>query len=212
MRAVDYVDLGRYLRDVRESVHVSVEQAAIALHIRPKYLHDLENGNLDAMPGKAYLRGYIKNYAEYLQLDSREVLEEYEKLFGGHSPQYFVPQAGVHSNMPTRSILWLCTAGLVAVYAVWYFLVYDHTAVENKIEDIPMEASAPPAVTMDASWQKCLNSNNCSCFLDKVAKMQPDDLKSPLIHAVPVPGMPVTNTSKEDGGDNKGRSKNDDNE
>lgn len=209
MRAVDYVDLGRYLRDVRESLHVTVEQAAVALHIRPRYLYDLESGSLDAIPGKAYLRGYIKNYAEFLQLDSREVLEEYEKLLGGSAtPQYFVPQAGVHSNMPSRNILWLCTAGLAAVYGLWYFAIYDHTTVENIIQELPVDEAAGSDAKMDAGWQKCLDSSDEVCFFEQEETLVAVDMKPLLIPEMPPPETPSATT----GSDDKNGDRNDDNE
>ena len=162
MRATQYEDMGKYLRDIRESLNVTMAQASKDLHIKVKYLHDLENGNLANMPGKTYVRGYIKNYAEYLGLDSQEVLEEYEKLFGGAGQKFFVPESSRNRNVPSQQTLLLCFAGLVALYGYWYFGMYDHTPIEPlTIESISEKLSDP----MDKNWESCLTNYNSACFL-----------------------------------------------
>ncbi len=197
MRIIDYVDLGKYLRDVRESQNIAVEQAGLALHIRPKYLYDLESGNLEGMPGRAYLRGYIKNYAEYLRLDSREVLAEYDKLFDSNAQRFFVPDVSISQNMPSRNILWLCCIGLLLLYAYSYFAIYDHVRVENTITEMP-EETAP--VKMSDDWDKCLNQDDVACFIDLSGKSVVPPVVSPFMPEVELPEAAPEETPDKDSG------------
>lgn len=167
MKAADYVDIGHYLRDVRESLKVTVEQAAVILHIRPKYLYDLEKGDLSNMPGKAYIRGYIKNYAEYLMLDPAEVMAEYEKLFDGRAQKFFVPDNVTNHHVPSRGILWVSLIGVAALYGYWYFSVYDHTVVQNDVGETPLERETPK---MSKQWEACLSSDDIGCFMELTGK------------------------------------------
>lgn len=188
MQADDYDDIGRYLRDVRESLKVTVEQAARDLHIRPKYLHDLERGDLSALPGKAYIRGYVKNYAEYLRLDAQDVLATYEQLFGGsHAQKFFVPNAHTHQQVPSRGIIWLGLLGIVGVYGYWYFGIHEHAAVPlSTVEETKLEQETQ----MPDDWSACLDSSDASCFLDMSGVKRLPDMKPP---AVILPEMPAVN-------------------
>lgn len=167
MKASQYADMGKYLRDIRESQRIQVEEAATTLHIRAKYLYDLEEGNFNDMPGKVYIRGYIKNYAEYLRLDSKEVLEEYEKLFEKSANQkFFVPENSIYKNTPSHTTLWISFISLLLLYGYWYFGLYDRPPVMKVIVQTPEQ----PVAKMNAEWEKCFNDDATLCFLDLYSK------------------------------------------
>jgi len=52
----------------RESLQVSLEDAARALHIRVKYLEALESGDLKEFFPQGLCARYIRNYAHYCAL------------------------------------------------------------------------------------------------------------------------------------------------
>ena len=60
------------LKEERIKAGFSVEQIAKQLNIRKQYLIDLENENYDAIPGKAYVKGYTKLYLNFLGLKYHE--------------------------------------------------------------------------------------------------------------------------------------------
>ena len=159
MKAEEYVDIGRYLSDVRENFGISLEQAASALNIRLKYLVSIEKGTLEDMPGQAYLRGYIRNYSEYLQLDSTDVLLRYEKLLGTHEKAYFVPQNNARSNMPGGTLVIVCLIMCIIFLYYWYSVGAATVVLNDPIPDLAVSYSA-----MDKAWNKCLNSEDNICF------------------------------------------------
>lgn len=74
------VDIGAYMRELRLHYALSEQDVSERLHIRMRYVTAIETANFDAMPGKAYARGYVHTYAEFLGLDADQVVE---RCFGG---------------------------------------------------------------------------------------------------------------------------------
>ena len=75
-------EIGERLRDARESMGISVEEAAEDLKIRPAQLENIEDGNKEAFKDVFYLKFFIRDYAKYLGLDYEELTEEFnEYLF-----------------------------------------------------------------------------------------------------------------------------------
>jgi len=71
-------ELGQWLRETREGKRLSLEQVEEATRIRHKFLQALEEGNHAALPTPVHVRGFLRNYAQYLGLDVTEVLACYE--------------------------------------------------------------------------------------------------------------------------------------
>ncbi len=70
--------LGQRLRQAREARGESLDDIERVTHIRVRQLTAIEADDLGALPSPAQARGYIKNYAQHLELDLQEVLALYE--------------------------------------------------------------------------------------------------------------------------------------
>jgi cytoskeletal protein RodZ len=68
-------DIGNFLRERREASGISLIEVEKDLKIRKKYLQALEEGNIDAIPGKTYLIGYLRNYSKYLGIDDENIIQ-----------------------------------------------------------------------------------------------------------------------------------------
>lgn len=76
-------DIGNFLRERREARGISLIEVEKDLKIRKKYLQALEEGNIDAIPGKTYLVGYLRNYSKYLGIDEenvKQIIQTYGNL------------------------------------------------------------------------------------------------------------------------------------
>jgi cytoskeletal protein RodZ len=76
-------DIGNFLRERREANRISLIEAEKDLKIRKKYLQALEEGNIDAIPGKTYLIGYLRNYGKYLGIEEEninQIIQTYSNL------------------------------------------------------------------------------------------------------------------------------------
>ncbi len=70
--------LGLWLRRTREARGLSLDAVEEALRIRRRYLQALEVGDYAALPGPIQARGFIRNYARFLQLPTDEALARYQ--------------------------------------------------------------------------------------------------------------------------------------
>ena len=76
-------DIGNFLRERRETRGIPLIEVEKDLKIRKKYLQALEEGNVDAIPGKTYLIGYLRNYSKYLGIDEEninQIIQTYNDL------------------------------------------------------------------------------------------------------------------------------------
>lgn len=69
--------VGEILQDARERKGVDLHRAERDTKIRAKHLAALESGDYTELPGTVYARGFLRNYATYLGLDSEEVLADW---------------------------------------------------------------------------------------------------------------------------------------
>lgn len=71
-------DFGQSLKEAREQKGVSLEEVEEVTRIRQKFLQALEEGNYGALPSETYVKGFLRTYAMYLELDPEEVMALYE--------------------------------------------------------------------------------------------------------------------------------------
>lgn len=68
--------VGQKLSQARAEKKIALEQAAKDLKINIKYLQALEDGQLKKLPAGVYAQNYLRAYADYLRLDSKELLAQ----------------------------------------------------------------------------------------------------------------------------------------
>lgn len=75
-------DIGAKLKEARESVDITIEEAAGDLKVSRSQIENIEAGNLEAFQDIFYLKYFIRDYAKYLGLDYDELVDEFnEYLF-----------------------------------------------------------------------------------------------------------------------------------
>ncbi|WP_299028461.1 RodZ domain-containing protein [uncultured Thermanaerothrix sp.] len=67
-------EVGLTLRQQRERLGLTLEEASSATHIRSRYLAALETAQMDQLPSLVHARGMLQNYAAFLGLDEDQVL------------------------------------------------------------------------------------------------------------------------------------------
>lgn len=67
-------DIGALLKERREQLGYSLNDAAQKTRIRKTYLVSIEENRFSDLPGQAYVKGFVGVYARYLGLDSKAVL------------------------------------------------------------------------------------------------------------------------------------------
>ena len=69
-------DVGTRLRDERERRGIGIDEIEAETRIRAKFLLAIEEGRFDVLPGPAYVRAFVRGYAEQLGLDPQELVAE----------------------------------------------------------------------------------------------------------------------------------------
>ncbi len=75
-------EIGEKLKEARESMGITIEEAAADLKIRASQIESIEDGDKESFKDVFYLKMFIKNYSKYLGLDYDKMVEEFnEYLF-----------------------------------------------------------------------------------------------------------------------------------
>ena len=99
---------------------IDITEVEDATKIRAKYLRALENEEWNLLPGSTFVKSFLREYADFLGLDSRLLVEEYKLRFEHPSEQELTPIAPNlgRDRTPRRSLApprWAVTVGLFAV-------------------------------------------------------------------------------------------------
>jgi cytoskeletal protein RodZ len=74
-------EIGGSLREARLKRNLTPADVQKAIRIRDRYLQALEEERWELLPGDAYVKGFLRTYADYLGLDGNLYVEEYNSRF-----------------------------------------------------------------------------------------------------------------------------------
>lgn len=120
-----YTDLpvGEILRRGRLQYGMSIPEVEHALRIRREHLEALENSNFAALPGRAYVIGFVRTYAEFLQLDGGRVVELLKKQsregLGSEAQAMNFQVPASESRVPSVPIIGVAITMLVMLIVIW---------------------------------------------------------------------------------------------
>ena len=80
--------IGERLREARTARGVGLPEIEQRTKIRARYLRALEEEQWDLLPGEAYVRGFLRTYANFLGLDGAAMSDEYQR---SHPPEEELP-------------------------------------------------------------------------------------------------------------------------
>ncbi len=117
-------EIGSTLREARVRRNLTLQQVAEDTKIRAKYIQAMENEDFDVMPGSTYVKGFLRTYSTYLELDAEVILGEYctrgqapreiHEPFGGVSTL-----GGPRSHRRRNTVVVLAVVCLVALAIIW---------------------------------------------------------------------------------------------
>ena len=174
---------GHLLAKKREALGISVQEVADALHITMHYVRALETDAHDKLPGDVFIKGYLRSYANLLQLDPTVIVNVYLDYSSERANAEF--ESGTRRRSGNnRRIPWIVVSGVAFVgmaIALWFF---------NSGSSSPVR----PAVTSTAT-----NSPNSSSrtlrpgvgtTLDQVAtSVQVPSVPEQVTLSLPSPGL-----------------------
>ena len=71
-------EIGNILKEARLAKGLSIDDLQTATKIQKRYLIGIEEGNYSMMPGQFYVRAFIKQYAEAVDLRPEELFEQFK--------------------------------------------------------------------------------------------------------------------------------------
>jgi len=144
--------LGEYLKKEREKKGITLEEASKVTRIRKAYLLSIEDGNI-GMQSPVFIKGFVKSYAEFLGLDSADVIEKYNDILNEKDGQVGVEKGFELEPVSTTRSRHLIPAVLVlALITVVYILT-----TSEKPDTTPVQVQKTSKV--DVPEQKPVLSN-----------------------------------------------------
>lgn len=145
--------IGRRLSRAREARGLSVGDAAQALKLTLKQVEALEGDHFERLPGPAFARGFLRNYARLVQLDAEPLIAEFDAAYAGSqvelrqlsNAQGALP-TGARGRGPSPLPAALVAAGLLTVVVTgWYFDWFRQPELEA-----PLATTSAPVVLAPA--------------------------------------------------------------
>jgi cytoskeleton protein RodZ len=84
-------EIGPTLREARMRARIDITEVEQATKIRAKYLRALENEEWSLLPGPTFIKSFLREYADYLGVDARTLVEEYKLRYERPSEQELAP-------------------------------------------------------------------------------------------------------------------------
>lgn len=147
---------GQILKENRERKGISLNEVAIATKINVRTLQAMEEGDLAQLPPKTFLRGFVRSYASYLEMNVDSVLNTFFDEMGTTNPKVTTtpepdgqrlkssPNEADEAINPKTSL-----TTRIAVAAVILFVVVMIVLVKKKMESYERETiveDLPPEI------------------------------------------------------------------
>jgi len=133
-------EIGSTLRDARVRMDISLQQAEEDTKIRVKYIQAMENEDFEILPAGTYVKGFLRTYAEYLDLDYQLLLDEFNERFGTgeHREHLIQPPKTAKAEAPRKHP---ANYMIVAILAVVIIAVLAYLGWGNKDVERPPVSS-----------------------------------------------------------------------
>ncbi len=111
--------IGPSLREARSRRGLSSKDVQKAIRIRERYLTAIEEERWELLPGNAYVKGFLRTYAEFLGLDGNLYVEEFNSRYVHGEEGSLVPESLSVVDLPRVGVLrpLLAIGAIVAVVA-----------------------------------------------------------------------------------------------
>ena len=73
-------EIGESLKEARENIGITIEEAANDLKLKPSQIEDIEAGNKDAFKDIMHLKYFIRDYSKYLGLNYEDMVDDFNEF------------------------------------------------------------------------------------------------------------------------------------
>lgn len=143
----NYQSIGELLARAREERQLSVSEVAGALHIRPRYITALEEGDIAQIPGLPYAKGYLTRYAAFLALDRVEILRRFDMVEAStNTPHFFMPHHFSHEKHIDFATALKCLGLALLLFCIWALWMRPEHGTQSLVDTVPEKVMEPEPV------------------------------------------------------------------
>ncbi len=140
-----YTDLpvGEIIRRTRKSYGKSLLDVEKALRIRAQMLEAIEKGDIEKLPGRVYAIGFVRSYAEYLNLDGDIIVHLFKIQSVGARPRPEVNMPAPVDDSKIPNIVTSIISTLLAFSLIIFWVTYNQSKNQEErfIPEVPEELS-----------------------------------------------------------------------
>lgn len=149
--------LGSLLVLAREEQQLSVDDVASRLRMSTRQITALENDDFSALPEPMITRGFIRNYARLLHIDSEPLLQAYSSHVPSNTPYAItIPSANILiSGKDKRPWLTYIAASLMIAVLLAAWMIYTEYYPQHPMHKLASQAqtNSPKQATENTSQQ-----------------------------------------------------------
>ncbi|MDP2784018.1 MAG: DUF4115 domain-containing protein [Sulfurimicrobium sp.] len=149
--AMEQESAGTKLARAREAQDLSVADVARALRLGIKQVEALEANAYDKLPGRTFVRGFVRNYARLVSLDPDRLVAEYFPVPQAETHYIQVPSQHISFSEHHRKpwLKWLATGFVVVALVSWGILVWLGPQSAKPVVTVKPAASTLPALSAE---------------------------------------------------------------
>lgn len=143
--------IGQYLRAHREHMGYRLEDVSAAINIRVSQLRAIENDQPDQLPGMIYAVGFVKTYAQFLNLDANAVVEQFKIMHSANAEtakkkkdikKTITDDPYLDNRVPTNAVMGIAALFFLVCLGLWWFSKPDTNEQLEALNTVP----PPPVV------------------------------------------------------------------
>jgi len=150
--------VGILLQSARVAQRLTLEDVERATKIRAKFLSAIEEDDFSQIPSQVYTKGFIKNYSEFLKLDSDMMLAFYRRQTMDVAKSSLLPKGMSNQLTPSwfsltpGKFVMIMLAACAGIFFLYFFFQYRHLqnppnlSVERPVQDQLFEEKKIDAV------------------------------------------------------------------
>jgi cytoskeletal protein RodZ len=121
--------VGKLLRTARRKKNIDLDEVVEATKIKRKFLQALEKNNFRAISSPVAAAGFIKNYAEFLDLSSERLLALFRRDTRRAGKKEVIPQ-GIKEELEKSGLSWSPKTTFIAITLTIFFLLAAYLAYQ----------------------------------------------------------------------------------